>query len=243
MFNNKKKDVILWNKKIPECDYDFSDFFIKAKSNLPEWWLKIPSEKYNFVGTIKNCPSFLDIFKNSFIFKSPFDIAIQYNKQDLEFYHGDRNVNLMGYDSHTDFRKNPSQMGSYWDRDLQNLKMSPGLLTYSKNTKIKYIMMPSTFWNPKFFMQPVPGTVDLLPKITLDMSVNFFLNIQDTQKVTTTKHLIKADEPLALFYFPNGLPQVEFSENVKPIPRKKLVGDYLINLKNFKEVKKCPFKF
>ena len=237
----KNKQNLLWNfiNKNLEGYFELDDYFEKSINHLPGWYSKIKANKstpFKSFGhsesssNIKTCPSFVDLFKNSLIFKCPIDVDIKISKNKFDYVVPTGSHPMLSITSHTMVEeKTGSQMGQYWNNNIQNIKFSLPLTMWTSQKKTKLIFLSNFYFNPRQEMQVAPGIVDFLPSNPLEMSVNFFIDLKDHEEKTIN---LKSNEPLALMYFPEGLPELKRGYETQKL-RKKFYGDWTSRVKKY----------
>ena len=248
-FKKKNSNILEWNYNMVNRPSNFSveDYYVKASKHLPDWFSKLPpsslgGNSFTEILNVRTCPSFLEVFKNSFLFRAPCDIEIEYSKHGFRYLIHPESDSFLSIDTHTKAGEK-SQMGPYWDKDMLNIKMMPRLIFKPKNRKLKAIFLPPTFWNPRHFLQPIPGVLELLPDYPMVMNLNFFVDTKGLKQSESRVEFIKCDEPLALIYFPDGLPKFEKTD-IMWYAKKRFIGDWIYKLKDYEKrekTKKCPF--
>lgn len=258
MIFKKKKQSLLWNYLDRNLDgyFDISDYFVKSTNNLPDWYKKVKAVKSipfkdkgfaHSASNVKTCPSFVDLFKNSLVFKCPIDIDIEVGMNGMDYTTPTESHHMLTVTTHTLIKeKSGSQMGKFWDDTMQNIKLSLPITMWASHKKTKMIFLPNTYFDPRQELQVAPGIADLLPDNPLQMAVNFFVDLKGLGPVSTKTINLKNGQPLGLIYFPGGLPQIERGYTV-PKLRKNFFGDWISRIKKYDEKNqkksKCPFHF
>lgn len=248
-YKKKHTEKLVWDYNISNINADFSidDFFVKASDNLPGWFAKLKppvlgKDSITDVLTARTCPSFLEVFKNSLLFRSPCDLEIEYSRDGFRCnIHPDSAV-LLEISSHTSMGSE-SQMGPHWDKGIHNIKLSPRIMWKPTYDTLKAVVLPSYYWNQASFMQPAPGVVEMIPDHTVGLEMNFFIDSNHLKGSSSKLEVIRHGDPLALLYFPGGLPKIE-KGSLKRNVRRRLIGDWSYKLRNYeknKQTKKCPF--
>lgn len=212
---------------------------LPTKTNTPNWWktspkipdLSIPewgskkSIKPNL--TTQTCPSFVDLFKNSYVIKSPCDwlLEVEPNKG---YRFTSSNKELMG-DS---FHNINNQMNGFSNGSLKNIKITLRASLKSTLHLTKLIFLPPTYYNPNFPLDIMPGILPLTPNFALPLHINYFLN--------PNKKLVyrgSAGEIIGMLYCTEKkLPKLKFLNNLHPYSESlKFKGTYLWELKKWRK--------
>ena len=117
-FKKKEKNKLLVScshiKSLDE-DYDIGQVIEKSSSNLPKWWSTLKPTKQitpkivfdaldqgrdpiTIRQTTKTCPSFINLFNNSYIIKCPTDLYISIEGDSYKYY--SLNPDLVSLTSH-----------------------------------------------------------------------------------------------------------------------------------------------
>lgn len=180
-----------------------NEWFARKK---PDWIKKNNQEEYSSTST---CPSFVELFKNTFVFCNPVEIMIL----------TDKNTNMYAVQTadHQKFMEISShnfadQLDSTFAEKYFSLKFKfPDVSVLSDKVE-SLIFMPCEyhFSNfPNFPMQAMIGVLETIPNKSLEITFNFKVD----KKIVYEREewLIPKNTPLAYCYFPNGAPkQVEY---------------------------------
>ena len=234
MFGKKKKQVLLWDVIDKKYDTPITDYLIPTKQLQPKWYknLKQVVDPRSGVGNVKSCPSFQQLFQDSYTFVSPCDFEIEVGRQGHRILQA--NSIWWKIDSHTNIQNHPSQMGLEWDKDLYNVKFGPNILISTNVGKLTVMSLPPFYYNPRSEIIIPPGVFDITPSINMQLNLNTFIDLKG-MSVTDSKTIkIKAGQPLAMLYLPQGTLDLERT-TLHSQPRKKFFGDYK------EKLKKCPY--
>ena len=247
MINLFKKTVpqyILWDTEEKSTrDTQVSDYLIPTNKLKPKWYsnLKPTIDDASGISNVKSCPSFHQIFKDSYTFISPCDLEIEVGRY---------GYNLLSADSvwfrsssHTHISGKKSQMGDEWDKDFYNIKLGANIILATNKSKLTVLNLHSYYHTPRTSLIIPPGVYNLTKEIPLQLNLNIFVDIKDLSEAGTKKILVKKGDPLALFYIPEGFKSMK-KANLKTLPRRFFVGDYMKSIKELgkkKKQKKCPF--
>jgi hypothetical protein len=245
MLSNKK--IIYWDSLHKEVEIDISDYIIPTKEILPEWWKGIIAETHKFHGkklnSVVQCPSYQDMFYKTYTFISPCDMTIEVSRFGFNFRGTDER--WLHLSTHTINDKTNHQLGKLWDEDLVNLKINTNLIIQPKNHITKIFYLPSFYHDPRAELILAPGIMEMSPEQNAMFNFNFFVDLKEYSKTETKIISIDAGQPLACLYIDEG--NTIFKKNyLKFKPKKKFSGEWLKNLRVFKnkqKEKKCPFHF
>ena len=99
-------------------DYSLKDYVVPALKALPEWYKKVEAERYEDSKhvSVKTCVSFLYMWQNSYLIKSPCEVELVIGPSGYECYVEDDCA--VRFQSHTHEEIEPrSQMGTNFDPD------------------------------------------------------------------------------------------------------------------------------
>jgi len=214
-----KNKIEMYSNRVPMSF--LKDFMCTYPQNLPSYFKNIPKVSLFKVGrhfNIRTCSGFINFFKRSIVFKSPFDIRIELRNNQLfcEFGSGSySNENNLGVHSSEQFLK-------YVDTNKYAMitKLTLGIFI-----KCKYpVLLTNPWWSMNDF-ETIPGILNCKNPVEL----NLFLPIKTNQSVIT----IKQGTPLCMLHF-------ESEKDIKLVLKKEKINprdynglEYLkTNLKN-----------
>lgn len=169
------------NKKIKltfhTCEQKpFKDLFapVQSMSGVPEWWRQIPKQDFP---TMRSCPGFIELFKNS--------ISIPLWRDHEITYQSDRIVDMAIAGVHPERiyhyvqQHDPRQWGESFKGRVHLKFMNPWLVTCDKPTKF---LLTGAAWHNKDFEDWVipPGVLEF--KYQTGSHLNMFLAKSDEQK-------------------------------------------------------------
>lgn len=260
LFKFKKKKIVVDVFTNSRAAYEL--FPIQpAIRHVPNWFKKIPSvykmyhddrpDMYDSVGTLKNCPGFINLYKTGFILPAWCDIQVNtFKNGEIDVLQASSHPQRTDSVAHADF-----QLGAPENKTFNNLihtKFHPPWQIHEK-TGIR-MLMTAPSWNQYPSMVPniVPGIVDI--KCAMQANINTFwpkiskryeieagtpmLHIipltEDHVELKT--HLVTQDEWVKLGE-PAMLRRSFFYNQIQRIDKQKL--------KNEEQSKKskCPFGF
>ena len=234
MFKKKAKQVILWDNLTHEFVTSITDYLIPTINLQPKWYknLKQVVDTRSGMGNVKTCPSFQQLFKDSYTFVSPCDFELEVGSQGHRMLQPS-NI-WWNTSTHTNIKNFPSQMGLDWDKNLYNVKLGPNILISTNIGKLTVVTLPSFYHNPRTEILIPPGVFDITPNINLELNLNTFIDLKELSVADSKTIKIKSGQPLAMLYLPQGILGFE-KTTLKPQPKKKFFGDHQNKLK------KCPF--
>jgi hypothetical protein len=188
---------------------NFEEVFVSAKKYLPTWYknlcpVKNLSENISknlfrinhtqgrgYELNVKTCPALIDLFTNSFIIRTPTEIAFQ-SLQNKFYWKYPLDTKLFGIDMHPE-----SQVGDFYKfKEKQNIKFSiPLKITTEKKTRAIWMHPSYHVNNDNFFeMETVPGIVEFGKRPII-------LNVNTLIKITEKNFVLPAGHPIAMIYF------------------------------------------
>jgi len=179
LFKFKKKKIVVDAFTKNPAAYEL--FPIQdAKRYIPDWFKEIPasqkmrhpnnSDIYDEVGTLKNCPGFINLYKTGFIIPTWCDIQVQLQES------GEHDVYQAGYDNRSDHVSHPPyQWGAPKNTTFDNLihiKFHPPWQIKEKSG-INFLLTAPT-WNqyPSMIPNIVPGVINA--EYSLPPNINTF---------------------------------------------------------------------
>lgn len=189
---------------------NFEEVFVSAKKYLPTWYknlcpIKNLSETiaknlfkinentndrgYEF--NVKTCPALIDLFANSFIIRTPTEIAFQSIK-DVFYWKYPLNDKLFAIDCHPEH-----QVGDFFNfRKKHNVKFQiPLRMTADKKTRAIWMHPSYHVNNDNYFgLETIPGVTEL-GKRPIPLNVNTLLQTGDKSFVLPIGY------PIAMIYF------------------------------------------
>jgi hypothetical protein len=200
-FKKKEKNKLLVStnpssSNLVGKDYDIKQIIEKASSNLPKWWTtsKFPSitpkEVFKTIDlgrdpsdllNAKTCPSFINIFSNSYVLKCPADLYIKTEGEHYEYY--SLNNEILSVSSHP-----LSQMNNHLKGEYFNLKFNFHINLKTLTSPLQFIFLSPIYFN-SFPFNVMPGVLDILPDFAGNMALNC---------------LAKVDQKTQYFHFPKG---------------------------------------
>jgi len=176
--------------------------------STPSWYKETLSNRKKFIptlnkpenSTVAGCPSFVEMFKNSYLIKLPCDFVFRFQldpcpdilyKSPLPF------IKLHGHNVE-------DQMHKSWAKDFVSVKLCFNV-TFTSNKKQKMMFLaPQYEHTEKFPGMLLNGVVTHLPNHYLSLNINFLLAKQECNKDI----FIYKDAPVCYLYFPDGKPKL-----------------------------------
>ena len=281
MIFKKPKQKIIWDylASRPSATFAHADFvregrtiedyLIPTSKMTPEWFKSLKQTKnwMESYPTAKTCPSFIELFKNSYLFIAPCDIACKVSSTGIDFLMSEEGwlqtqshtahkppvfTNEEAKDEELVKRKMASlnQMGDKWDRYIHNIKFETGIVLGVNHGEFTFMQLPAYWHNQRPVLFTPPGTTTVTADTPSDLQLNTFIDfkpyIKDGETIEKTYDVIHAGDPIAMIYLPGGFLNHEKGKINKRL-RKKFMGGYAKQLKEFrakeKEKGKCPFPF
>ncbi len=227
------------------------DYLVPLVSMMPDWFKTLKQTK-NFLDqypNVRTCPSFVELFKNSYALVAPCDFTLKISLRGMDLIQVENG--WLEITTHTGLPQElgGNQMGMQWDQTLQNIKIMTGLTLGTNKGHYNIMHLPAYYHEPKSKLFAPPGISTITEDTPLDLNVNVFFDMSnltsENEEVITVKH----GTPLAYIYMPFGLLPYE-KGNLDRKMRKQFLGDYKRQLEQYfskkskKEGKgKCPFSF
>tara|TARA_R110001606_G_scaffold396532_1_gene570824 strand:+ start:997 stop:1779 length:783 start_codon:yes stop_codon:yes gene_type:complete len=255
-FKKRKKQELVWDF-IPtrpsnvtfeaKGGKSLDDYLVPLVTTMPPWFksLKQTKDYLKQFPNVRTCPSFVELFKNSYAFTAPCDLQLKVSKQSMDIIQPEDG--WVSITSHTALppELGGTQMGDMWDKSLQNIKIMSGLQIGVNTGECNIMHIPAYYHNPRAVYFAPPGISTLTADNPLDLNLNLFIDMNRVDMERGETIHIKHGTVLAYIYMPSGiLPHTKVSLDKKM--RKSFLGDYQRQLEDFrnKESKgKCPFPF
>lgn len=179
----------------------FDEIISPVMKRKPRWMSLLPSR-----GSVKSCPAFTWLFKDSLIVRLPCDLML--NRRGDNFIVESMNDSLMSVYTH-DLAK---QLSEEHAKEFINIKVMPKVSFQSKRP-IKAVQMTAfnyTIENEMLF-RSVEGVFPFIKEAT-HLNINMFLRTSELVRIsemTTSEEsvLLSRGTPLCMLYFPDGLPK------------------------------------
>ena len=178
---------------------DHSDEWLSK--DKPEWFKE--SDIDSLIST-RFCPSFVELFKNSLVFRAPADMRITLDENQRNYTFHIAAAPLIRLSSHDLARQMNSNFAEKWE----SLKMSLPVTVLSDKVE-SLIFMPSDYHLSDSPLQAMLGILETIPNKGQELTINF--KVDKRMMYERNKWMISRGTPLAYFYFPNGAPkEVEY---------------------------------
>ena len=182
-----------------------------GQTKFPNWTkdIHVPSIrevfKYMFdhkVGynTIKTCPAFVDILKNSFSVYSPCDIVIEIDKQTniWRWVTRTKNISVTGFNL-------PMQMGSNNPFSGKGIHLKIELPFILKSSEPISLFFTQPMYHVISEFMVIPGAIEINKKTPIQLSLNIFVPNQYIHSGTQTENTkiihIKTGDVLSYLYY------------------------------------------
>ena len=214
---------------------DLSDYFIPLSKIKPFWFKnsRVSKDVFNNHPNVKVCPSFVELFRNSYAFVAPCDFQLKITANGFDFMQTEEG--WLKISSHTALpaEVGGSQMGPDWDPMHQNVKIMSGLQLGCKKGHYNIIFLPAYYHDPNSRLFAPPGVSTITDNCPLDLNLNLFIDISNLEPGQQEVINISCGTPLAYIYFPFGILPFEKTTITKKM-RKTFIGDYNKQLDEYK---------
>ena len=189
-------------------------------SPYPDWYKKLrspsPDDTTVILESVRTCPAFIDLFKNSFLVRAPQDLFFSFDEDGVcewnsaDTFKGAVPSNLpfvspVPFNSVYSFSFK-DQMGDSWD-DFHSLKINFEVQLIPDRKMTCVYLDPLYHLDERSPFVAMTGTFPIYPKLYVGLNVNLFI----AKKVVIPNQVIPILEgtPLCYLYFPDGKPSVE----------------------------------
>ena len=180
--------------------------------SFPDWFKQLPNTKdqfdvsrNDFKKNVRGCPSFVRLFKNSYLFRAPEDVMITGPEAGgrIIFASGETQPNFQSVSS-SDVAE---MMHPSFEETHINLLFTYQFILIADEPMEMVFLDPCYHLDKKSELQTMTGTLQLHPELYMPISLNMLLpkaafNEKDTM-------FIRKGQPLAYFFFPGGKPKIE----------------------------------
>jgi hypothetical protein len=215
---------------------------ILVPATPPQWFknLETPNPDQNLEGFMevingkstnaKFCPSFIELFKNSYLVKSPVEFVLTFKSNDeitltmpsTERYYltveGSHNLN--------------SQTNGGL-KDYLNLKISTPLVLKTNKFPLNLTLLSPTYYND-FPCEVAPGILTLNSEYFLPLNINYIIPRYLEKRLIGQSLFFPKGHVLAILYAGSKAP-IKFVDNIlkyKLMPQYHFFGNYFKNIKN-----------
>jgi hypothetical protein len=262
MFNffrqKEKNKFIIAQSEDKKWDLENLEEWIQpARKNLPKWWKELPVnrfEKENFLQktleysyiedidnfdlrsmplNAKSCPSFVEIFNNSYLYKAPVDYFFEFNHTEKKWGWMSAEPQLFKVDTH----HLVSQLWGHSKDNIFNVKFSNPYIIKTTQKLQTLIFLDNIYWQNKCPIKVLPGVLKVLPNYSVAINLNCYVDWDYITKNKITRYTINRGDVLAMMYSPEGVIPIEkrkFKENPKlwfMANYFKAIKEYYINQK------------
>ena len=198
-------------KLVTPNNYHSENFGDWLCSPYPDWYKNLrarsPDDPNGCFESVRTCPAFIDLFKNSFLVRAPQDLFFHYDDNgNCQWGSADSmKANLTPFNSISSFSFK-DQMGGSWE-NFYSLKI---------NFEVQVIpdrKMTCVYLDPMYHLDEhspftaMTGSFSIHPKLYAGLNVNLF--IAKSMVAPNQTISILEGTPLCYLYFPDGKPSVE----------------------------------
>lgn len=209
---NKSIDTIISPTILEDNKEDFVKNIIEpCLKSQPEWWKALRINMMKDVGqeeklNVKTCPAFIELFKNSYVIKSPCDWLFEAKPGEYWKFHTS-NDNLAQSEDH-DFNL---QMNSFSNGSIYNFKLKlPVSIKSTKGSgRINLVYIQPYYHNYKFPLTVMPGIFPLIESTLVNLNINYAY-----ENAKHIKFMCKKGDVLAYLYCTEKtLPDLSIKQN------------------------------
>lgn len=177
------------------------------RSSAPDWFKELqvatrkqkPSMDNPFNDYSSGCPSFIELFKNSYLLCTPHDIMFRFVGEDIEC-HG--TSDFMYFGKHNLGK----QMHSYFGDKFVSVKVMLRLKVTTDERMKMVFMHPQYETRDTFPASVINGVVPFVPGAYVELNTNMIVKRSD---ISEEEVFVPKGTPLAYLYFPEGKPSIE----------------------------------
>ena len=220
----------IWEYQGDKTIKGIENWLVPAMEYLPDHYKKMRPGKES--PNIRTCPAYLLKYMNSMLYVLPKELKLTFENVEE---HGEPMVfmgenhdmfDLIKCESHTSFHGN-DQLGDFPDY-FHNVKIDSNLIIKSASGRIEPLFLETFDWNPISKFRAAVGPLPILDNKEVCLNVNLWIPKMFKEVV------IPAGTPIAMLYFPLGIPEFEY-QKIEITEREKDVGEYL------GKMAKCPY--
>lgn len=218
--------------------FDITDYIKPANKNTPSWWKKLVKydKEHESTVTAKTCISFLELWKNGYLYCAPIDFTLQVGRFGWKYYTKSGLDDQLKLNSHTHnyyeekvkTGEIENQIGPWFDEKWMNIKLDLGITMRSVKDRFDLIFMENFWYIPSSPIRAVPGVLPILDTKNCGFALNMFVRRDKTQTIE-----IKKGTPLGFVYSPHGKLKFIKQEDMEVMIPK--AGEYI------KMARKCPY--
>jgi len=193
LFNNKKNKSIdcLIHSSILD---DQKDLFVKniiqpSLKSQPDWWRRLKVYMIKELGeeqklNVKTCPAFIELFKNSYIIKSPCEWMFEAKPGEYWKFLTSNNNLAQAEDHNLDIQMNSFSKGSLYNFKL---KLPMRIKSSASSGVLKLVYTQPYYHNYKLPLTVMPGVMPLVENIDVNLSINYSYNNKEHIKFKCNK--------------------------------------------------------
>jgi hypothetical protein len=208
------------------------EFIVEARRNKPDWVAEA-SKSDNATAAV--CPSFVMLFKRSFLIKCPAQIDIAFVKEAnrIKITTNEEQLELENHDL-------VQQMGPIFS-DFVNMKVGIKCYLHTDKPCMPLLINPFSYapQNDQK-LRALEGILPLNNKVKQKLNINMVISQQHLKEQLDKgngNYSIRAGTPLALLYFPDGLPKLVLRDLDPKVPTvsqsRHKTGSYLARMKDW----------
>lgn len=208
------------------------EFIVECRRNKPAWVAEA-SKSDNATAAV--CPSFVMLFKNSYLIKCPAQIDIAFIKEakKIKITTNEEQLELESHDLVT-------QMGQVFS-DFVSMKIGVRCYLHTDEPCMPLFINPFAYapQNDQK-LRALEGILPLNDKVKQKLNINTAISKEHLQEQLDKgkgTYSIKPGTPLALLYFPEGLPKLEVRDFDPGVPTvnqsRHMKGSYLARMKDW----------
>lgn len=164
------------------------------------------------------CPSFNEIFKNSYILKTPVDFFIEVERNKIKILSSNERV--------LEIASHPlkEQLWGDFNKNLINIKFEMKAFIKTLNKRTNMVFLDNIFYSDLPF-RVMPGILPIDPKYPVAINLNTTMDKRFFERKKYTK-LVKAGSPLAMLYMPSGILDLKIKRLGMPY-QKYFIADHI----------------
>ena len=195
---NKSIDVIISPLVLEENKEEFvKDVIEPCLKSQPEWWKALRIDMMKNIGqekklNVKTCPAFIELFKNSYVIKSPCDWLFEAKPGEYWKFQTSNEKLATAEDHDLDI-----QMNSFSNGSLYNFKLRlPASIKSAKGSgQINLVHMQPSYHNYNFPLTVMPGIMPLIEDTHVNLNINYVY-----ENAKHIKFMCKKGDVLAYLY-------------------------------------------
>lgn len=179
---------------------------------FPDWFKSLPSTRYQYdydrdsFTNAKSCPSFVRLFKNSYLLRAPEDVMMTSPEKGSRVLFASAAGTTPGFQTVTSADMNAMMHPSFAETHI-NLQFTFQFAFIAETPMEMVYLDPCYHLEKKSELTAMTGTVQLHPELYMPVSVNMLLPLSAFD--CKSEAFIKKGQPLAYLFFPGGRPKIE----------------------------------